>query len=95
MMLVEKERNMLSGVRLTQELWEEVVNTTRNLTNNSPSSMLVESTPHELWFGKNPLLSHLRDFGCDAFLHVPKEKRNKLDNKAWQPSVFSSMIMIE
>jgi hypothetical protein len=27
------------------------------------------------------LLLHLRFFGYDAFLHVPKEKRNKLDTK--------------
>jgi hypothetical protein len=39
-------------------------------------------TPHEVWFGKKPSLSHLIFFGCDAFVHVPKEKRNKLDNKA-------------
>jgi hypothetical protein len=52
------------------------------LINRSPSSMIVESTPHEVWFGKNPSLSHLRVFGCNAFVHVPKEKRNKLDNKA-------------
>jgi hypothetical protein len=27
------------------------------------------------------LLSHIIIFGCDAFLHVPKEKRNKEENK--------------
>jgi hypothetical protein len=42
---------------------------------------LVDSTPHEVWFGKNPSLSHLKVFGCDAFVHVPKEKRSKLDKK--------------
>ena len=29
---------------------------------------------------KNPFISHLRVFGCDAFMHVPKEKMSKLDN---------------
>lgn len=38
-------------------------------------------TLHEVWFGKNPSLTHLIFFGCDAFVHVPKEKRNKLNNK--------------
>jgi hypothetical protein len=37
--------------------------------------------PHEVLFGKNPSLTHLRFFGCDAFVHVPKERRNNLDNK--------------
>ena len=33
-------------------------------------------------FGKKPSIAHLIVFGCDAFMHVPKEKRSKLDNKA-------------
>ena len=28
------------------------------------------------------LVAHLKVFGCEAFVHVPKEKRRKLDNKA-------------
>jgi hypothetical protein len=27
-------------------------------------------------------VAHLNVFGCDAFVHVPKEKRNTLDKKA-------------
>jgi hypothetical protein len=47
----------------------------------SPSRALVDTTPHEVWFGKKPLVSHLKLFGYYAFLHVPKEKRSKLDKK--------------
>jgi hypothetical protein len=50
--------------------------------NMSPSLALVNSCSHEVWFGKKPSLSHLKVFGCDAFVHVPKEKRSKLDKKA-------------
>jgi hypothetical protein len=81
-MLMENARNMLSGVVLTQELWVEAVNTTKYFVNRSPSSVLVNSTPHEVWLGKKPSLSHLKVFGYDTFVHVPEEKRNKLDNKA-------------
>ena len=52
------------------------------LVNRSPSSALEDKTPHEVWTGKKPSLSHLRVFGCDAYVHVPKEKRTKLDNKS-------------
>jgi hypothetical protein len=45
-------------------------------------SALVDTTPNEVWSGKKPLVSHLKVFGCDAFVHVPKEKRSKLDKKA-------------
>ena len=43
---------------------------------------MVDKTPHEVWSGKKPSITHLRVFGCDAFMHVAKEKRSKLDNKA-------------
>ena len=36
----------------------------------------------EAWWGHKPSLRHLRVFGCEAYVHVPKEKRTKLDNKA-------------
>jgi hypothetical protein len=48
----------------------------------SPSSTLVNTTPNEVWSGKNSSVAHLKVFGCDAFAHVPKEKRIKLDKKA-------------
>jgi hypothetical protein len=57
---MEKERIMFSGVRLTQEFWVEVLDTAKYLVNRSPSLVLVNSIPHEVWFGKNPSLSHLR-----------------------------------
>ena len=79
--LMEKARSMLSGTRLGQEFWAEAVETACYLVNKSPSSALEDTTPHEVWIGKKPSLSHLRVFGCDAYVHVPKEKRTKLDNK--------------
>ena len=43
---------------------------------------MEDKTPQEVWTGKKPSLSHLRVFGCDAYVHVPKEKRTKLDSKS-------------
>jgi hypothetical protein len=57
------------------------VGTTHYLVNRSPSSALVEKTLHEIWTGKKPSLEHLKVFGCDDYVHVPKENRSKLDNK--------------
>jgi hypothetical protein len=73
---------MLSGSELGQEFWVEAVGTTCYLVNRSPSSALDDKTPHEVWYGKKPSLQHLRVFGCDAYVHVPKENRSKLDKKA-------------
>ena len=80
--IMEKARSMLSGTRLGQEFWAEAVETTCYLVNKSPSSRLEDKTPHEVWTGKKLSLSHLRVFGCDAYVHVPKDKRTKLDNKS-------------
>jgi hypothetical protein len=79
--LMDKARSMLSGVGLAQEFWAEVVDTAKYLVNMSLSSMLVNTTPHEVWSGKKHSFSHLKLFGCDAFVHVPKEKRSKLDKR--------------
>jgi hypothetical protein len=36
-------------------------------------------TPEEMFTGKKPEVSHLKIFGCPVFIHIPKEKRNKLE----------------
>eukprot|EP00253_Pinus_taeda_P027032 PITA_27032 len=80
--LMERARSMLSGAGLGQEFWAEAVDTACYLVNRSRSSALEDKTPQEVWTGKKPFLSHLRVFGCDAYVHVPKEKRTKLDSKS-------------
>jgi hypothetical protein len=36
-------------------------------------------TPEEMFTGKKPELSQLKIFGCQVFIHILKEKRNKLE----------------
>lgn len=73
---------MLSGVGLEQKFWAEAVATACYLINRSPIATLVEKTPMEAWSSKKPSLRHIRVFGCEAYAHVPSEKRSKLENKA-------------
>ena len=40
------------------------------------------SNPEEVCTGKNLNYSHLKIFGCEAFVHIPKENRTKLDDKS-------------
>jgi hypothetical protein len=47
--------------------------------NRLPHSALGLKTPEEMFTGKKPEVSHLKIFGCPVFIHIPKEKRNKLD----------------
>ena len=38
-----------------------------------------EKTPKETISGLNPVIGHLRIFGCQVYIHVPLEKRTKLE----------------
>ena len=77
MTLMEKERCMLNGVGLGQELWVEAVGIACYLVNRSPST-IDENTPHKLWIGKKSSLTHFKVFGCDAYVHIPKENMTNL-----------------
>ncbi|GLJ53242.1 hypothetical protein SUGI_1134750 [Cryptomeria japonica] len=78
---MEKAKSMLSGTSLEQKFWVEVVATTCYLINRSSTSTCVDKMPMEAWSGHKPSLRHLRVLGCEAYLHVLKEKQTKLENK--------------
>ena len=50
--------------------------------NRCTTSGVHEVTPHERYYGKKPDLSHTRIFGVIAYVHIPDEKRQKLDPKS-------------
>ena len=52
------------------------------LKNRSPTKAVERMTPFESWKRKKPEVDHLRVFGCDAYAHVSKDERQKLDPKA-------------
>jgi hypothetical protein len=39
-----------------------------------------EKTPEEVFTGINPSIVHLRIFGSPVYIHIPKEKRTKLEH---------------
>lgn len=79
--LLDKVRCMLADTELHVKLWGEAVSCANYLRNRSPVAGKAK-TPWELFFGTVPDLSHLRTFGATAYVHVPKEKRTKLDFKS-------------
>jgi hypothetical protein len=80
-MLAEKSRCMATGVGLRQEFWAKAVGTACYLVNKSPSSVLDDKNPQEVWTSKKPSLTHLKVFGCEAYVHVPKENMSNLGKK--------------
>lgn len=86
--LMERARCMLINSNLQKQYWAEAVATAAYITNRCPTRALSYATPEELWSGKKPNLSHIKIFGCEAMVHTPKQKHQKLDPKA------SKMIFI-
>ncbi|WVZ59949.1 hypothetical protein U9M48_010030 [Paspalum notatum var. saurae] len=66
--------------------WGEAVATAVYILNRSPTKALNGKMPYEAWHGRKPAVSHLRVFGCLAFVkelgHI-----GKLDNRS-TPGVF-------
>ena len=78
---------MLKLAKLPKSFWGEVVNTVVYLINILPSIPLAFDIPQRVWTGKDVSYPHLKVFGCKAFMHVPKEQRLKLADKA-TPCIF-------
>ena len=50
--------------------------------NKTPTTVVHNVTPKEKYTGTKLDLSHMKVFGCIAYVHVPDEMRTKLDPKA-------------
>jgi hypothetical protein len=85
--IVEAARSMLHFRDVPLRFWAEAVQTATYILNRTYTRLRPDMTPYEAWFGIRPSLAHTRIFGCDAFIHVPKEKRHKLQAKS-QPGMF-------
>ena len=74
--ILNKARAMRLACNAPASLWDEFCATAAYLMNLTGSSSIDGKTPHELWFGRSPSLSHLREIGCRAFsliqTHNPK-----------------------
>ena len=92
--LLDMARTMLFGANLPSKLWTEAVSTAVYFKNRLPhSSLHGDITPHGMWFGIKPSLSHLRVFGCVAHTHIPEECRKRYgDGKVSHHSVHTYFI---
>jgi hypothetical protein len=76
---MEAVKTMIHDQDLPMHLWAEAARTTVYVQNKLSHSALGFKTPEDMFSGKKPEVSHLKIFGCPVFVHVPKEKRTKLD----------------
>ena len=79
--LVETIRSMSADSELPKRFWAKALSTATYIRNRSPTNAVQDKTPYEAWTGNKPIVSHLRIFGCDTYIHVPRDERSKLDSK--------------
>ena len=60
-------------------LWAEETETIVYVENICPHKIVKNMTLEEAFIGVKPDVGHLRIFGCLVYIHVPKEKRMKLE----------------
>ena len=63
---------------LSNSFWIYTVKAKLHAYNVTPIIQANYKTPKELWSGEKPDISHLRVFGCCAWVHVLKKRRHKL-----------------
>jgi hypothetical protein len=78
----ESARTMLAHSGLPKECWGDAVLYAIHIRNRCLTTVDKQMSPYELWTGKKPSVSHIRVFGCDAFMHVKDSDRSKLDDKS-------------
>jgi len=79
--VMEMARSMLKEKGIPNTFWAEVVYTAVYLLNRCPTKAVQDKNPIEAWSGKKPSAKHLRVFGSICYIHVPDQKRHKLEDK--------------
>lgn len=74
---------MVKQAGLGLEYWSAAMHTAVYIRNRVPSAG-AGGVPYKLVTGAAPDMTHMRVFGCPAYVHVDKSRRHKLDDKAWR-----------
>jgi transposase InsO family protein len=78
--LEDMEKAMRFDAKLPDSYWGDAVLYAAHIRNIcATTSNKDDMTPYEAWTSRKPSLAHVRRFGSRAFVHIPKEKRTKLD----------------
>ena len=71
---------MLDGSGLAKGFWGDCLASLVHVWNRCPAEAVKDTTPYELWHGCKPDVSHLRVWGCTAYVHVQEDKRRPLES---------------
>ena len=73
--------SVLIDSKLSHKFWAEALSIATYLRNQNPTKAIEGMTLHEAWTKEKPQVGHLYVFCCDAYAHIPKDERQKLDAK--------------
>jgi transposase InsO family protein len=72
--LAEGATTLLAESNLPASFWSHAIAALVHVRNRSPTASLGRDIPYTSFYGKKPDISHLRIFGCSAYVHVQKDK---------------------
>ena len=73
-------RTILNESPFPENFWVDAMNTTCYVMNRALIRPILNKTPYELYFGREPNISHFHVFGCKCFIHNNgKDNLNKFD----------------
>jgi hypothetical protein len=77
--ICEAARAMMYDQNLPLSVWAKAASTAVYIQNRCPHKALEEKSSEEVFTGIKPSIDHLRIFGSPVYIHIPKEKRTKLE----------------
>jgi hypothetical protein len=77
--ICEVAKAMMFDQDLPNSLWEEATSTVVYIQNRCRHAILKDKTHEEVFSGIKPEVGHLRIFGYPMYIHVPNEKRTKME----------------
>uniref|UniRef100_A0ABD2WYY7 Integrase catalytic domain-containing protein n=1 Tax=Trichogramma kaykai TaxID=54128 RepID=A0ABD2WYY7_9HYME len=81
--VVELARSMLAVSEMSKGFWAHACETAAFLINRTGKSSVANKSPIELWSGKSfKSFNHLKIFGSECYVNIPKQFRRKFDKKA-------------
>ncbi|POM73801.1 Putative retroelement [Phytophthora palmivora] len=79
--IMERVQALLLDGKLPEQLWAECVDHVTTLLNMTPSST-TDRTPYEFWYNRIPSMQYIKVSGCNAYVHITEQYRDKLDARA-------------
>ena len=80
--IAKNSRALMSKKNMPKHFWAEAIHTPVYAMNKTPTAGIHDMTLEERYIGVKSDVSHLKVFGCIAYVHIPDELRTKLDHKA-------------